>query len=298
MPHKLRKELEELVEETYRVLRCKGRRVEIIWYPQGSSKALDLISVDKEKRIFIRIVYDSHDLGRGGVLELKATAKMLNASPIVVSAYVNGFEAEEDVIYERHGLNVVSVTALKNIVNNDENLYIYNVRGTYTIKIDPIKLKKKREELGLSLGDVANLLGVSRKTVYEYEKGTMNLSIEKAARLVEVFGEEILEPVELFKEPRLKDNEVLSKPDTKLEEEIITFLEKHGFHVCHLRRTPIDVLAKSGNKIMSIILKHLLSSRRFRLKINEAEKIIRATNIKGYIVSSEDDIKEIKHDIN
>ncbi len=306
MPRKISydaRELEELVEDVYSILKRMGGRVNIIEYPNTpSSRAIDLVSTcTNNKRLFARVIYDAAGLGKNDVAELKASARMYSAAPIIISKYINGVETEEDVVYEKYGINTIGLEALRAIIYRDEKIYIHHIRGTYTVKINPEKMRKRRKELGLSLGDLANMLGVSRKAIYEYEKGAMNLSVEKAIKLVEILGEDILEPVNVFddQEIRVDDETGLRRTDTRIEEQILTQLESKGFKVYHLRKTPIDIVAKKDEKhqVLSIIVKHFISERKFKQKVNEAEKIVELTYSKSYVIKSENDIKEINKEL-
>ena len=48
-------------------------------------------------------------------------------------------------------------------------------------------LKDLREQAGLSVKEVAKLLGVEAQTLYRYEQGTRRISLEQVLRLAEVY---------------------------------------------------------------------------------------------------------------
>lgn len=283
-----------IVEDTYNVIKRVSNRVSIIEYPRSGSKAFDIVSSDDEKRLFVRVVESVDSLSRGDVAELKASSRMYGATPLIVARYARGYEIEEDVVYEKHGVYVLSVEGLRSVVEKKEPLYVINYKGLYLIRINPERLRGKRIEKGLSLGDLASILGVSRKTVYEYERGRMCLSIEKALRLLEVFGEEVFEPVNVLENPEISIDELesLSEPDTHIEEKILNKLRSLGYTVVHLKRAPVDVIGccMEGETI-SIVIKHYISSRGFRVKVGEAEKIARIVNTRKYVVREESDLK-------
>ena len=288
--------VEELVETTYRILRRVGGKVSIIEYPRSSSKAIDIVSrTSSGKKLFLRITSDTENLGKADIVELKASSRIYNASPLIVAYSSKGYEVEDDVVYEKHGVYVVSVQGLKNIIEEKEPIYIYNYRGVYVVKINPKKLREKREELGLSLGDLASLLGVSRKTIYEYERGSMNLSIEKAARLLELFGEEVFEPVNIFEyteETRDGIESGLKEPDNRIEQELLNCLKELGYNVVHLRKTPVDIVGSHSRRdIVSIVVRHYSSRRRFRSKVYEADKIVEITGSKEFVIEKEEDLR-------
>lgn len=291
MPRSTVKELENILEEAYNVLKQDGRRVAIIEYPLRRRRAFDLICSGR-RNIFARIIYDADNLNRDDINELRASAYAYSASPIVIAKYIHGYEVEDDVVYEKHGLYVISIEGLKQ-VTRDEPLFIFSSHGVYTVKINPRKLRKMREERGMSLGELADKLGVSRKTIYEYERGSMRLSIDKAIKLFDIFGEEVFEPINVLEVPK-EGKYDLTNADIRLEEMIIKYLKKKGYKVVHLRRTPIDIIGyKRQENTVSVIVKHFISERRFFLKVNEAEKIISLTGSQRIVVKDEKDLEYI-----
>ena len=48
-------------------------------------------------------------------------------------------------------------------------------------------LKDLREQAGLSVKEVAKLLGVETQTLYRYEQGTRRISLEQVLRLAEAY---------------------------------------------------------------------------------------------------------------
>ena len=121
----------------------------------------------------------------------------------------------------------------------------------------------------------------------------MRLSIDKAIKLFDIFGEEVFEPIDILEVPK-EGTYNLGEPDVKLEEMIINYLKKKGYKVVHLRRTPVDIVGyrrKEGT--ISVIVKHFISERRFMLKINEAEKIVSLTGSQRVIIEDEGDLDHI-----
>lgn len=58
-----------------------------------------------------------------------------------------------------------------------------------------MNLRELRIDLGLSVIDVANLLGFSRQSVYNWERGLRLPSVEDIDKFEEVYGERFIEAV-------------------------------------------------------------------------------------------------------
>ena len=59
-----------------------------------------------------------------------------------------------------------------------------------------ITLKALREQAGLSVKEVAQILGVSNRTAYSYEQGTRRMQFEHALLLAKLYDCELDEVVE------------------------------------------------------------------------------------------------------
>lgn len=296
MPRRnVQEEVQELVDDVYSILKKVCRQVEIIEYPSKQNRAIDLASKGEgEHKIFARVVLDVNSIEKKDVDELKASASLLNASPIIISKYVHGYSIEESVAYEKHGIHVISVETLESILCRGEKIYVYHTRGIFLAKINKKKFKERRQEMRLSLGELARLAGVSRKTIYEYERGTIDLSVDKALKIAEILGYDILDEIDILKPPtNIPENTELRNPDIHTEKKAMDKLEEKGFNVVHLKRTPIDIIAQKGNETITIIVKHFISNKKFRQKVYEAEKIISLTGSKEIILEKEDDVNRV-----
>ncbi len=260
--------LEELAGEVYDVMKRAGFSADIISYPSGR-RTIDVVSGSGSRRVLIRVVEDSSHISRVDAEELRKAAEAYDASPLIVARTINGYEAEDDVVYERQGIHVVGSNVLRQAFVEHENPLIYNIRGHYCVKINPEKLRMRRLSMKMSLGDAARLLGVTRRTVYLYEHGMGHVSIETAERMIEVFGEDIIEPIELDEPLHGEDNTVY-----------------------YLRRTPVDAVARIRDTVLSIVVGSG-GRRRVRAKIEESEKIASIMGSRRIIIDSLAEIQRI-----
>lgn len=280
-------EVDELLEETYEALKAFSRKVEIIDYSIRGKKAIDIASSLKRGNVFIKITADSYYLDKDDISELIKSSAAYSSAPLVVSSRIHGRELEDDVVYERGGIYLVKAYTLRSILSGKE-VFILNTCGSYIIKINAKKIKALREELGLSLGELADRVGVSRKAVYEYERGNMHVSIDTALKLIEVLGEGVIEPIDIFREHLIMSEGAEAPPDVKLEEKIMNDLRKMEFRVIHLKRMPVDIVGRRDDGTVSFVIKHTSSSRNFNQKVEEARKIANIAKTELIVVKDEE----------
>lgn len=88
-----------------------------------------------------------------------------------------------------------------------------------TVKTIAKRLKDKRKEIGLTLDDVAESLGISSVTLHKYENlGILNIPAEKIERLAKLYN---TDPAYImgWTEEKIED-EILEKDDSEQEKEI------------------------------------------------------------------------------
>jgi putative transcriptional regulator len=76
--------------------------------------------------------------------------------------------------------------------------------GGYFVEIDGEAMKRRRQKLGLSVGEAAKLIGISRRTIYGYERGMAKASVTAAYNMMSTLGVPVARPVDIFESPRRK----------------------------------------------------------------------------------------------
>ena len=120
--------------------------------------------------------------------------------------------------------------------------------------------------LGFPVEQIVYLIVVSLMISYVRARGeALNLKIEgigiieRAERIVEVLGEEVLEPINIFETPSTDKEHIPMR--LKLSERIIMDnLKNLGYRVCHVERTVIDLAASKEQAMrdgkLAILVEH------------------------------------------
>jgi putative transcriptional regulator len=245
--------LQELVERVLRYLVSRGYRSAVVEYPHTNRRSIDVVSWSRDRRVFIRVSTDIDELYSESIRELAAVASALRASPVIVGARARSGELEDYVVYEKQGLPAVTPETLGEALDTD-GFYVIGKKGGFYARINPRRLREEREKRGMSLGEVAHAIGTSRKAVYEYEHGSMDPALSVSERLVRIFGEEILEPVKVFRKPA--DAEPPSRPHSEEEERVMERLRRQRYRVVHAARAPLDIAASRSDDEVAIVVKH------------------------------------------
>jgi len=208
-------------------------------------KSFDVAARRQDDVILLKVLgnVDSFDAATGA--EMRRLGRYLNATPLVIGLRTRDEELKPGVVYFRHGVPVLSPDTAMDLFIERVPPLIYAAPGGLYVSIDGDVLADRRKEREWSLGRLANELGVSRRTVSKYESG-MNASVEVAARLEELFGGALSNPVDVFGGEDLSDADPMPEdPDADPDDEpLVTVLTRVGFDVHPTLRSPFKAVSE------------------------------------------------------
>lgn len=209
-------------------------------------RCFDVVARKDDVVLFLKVLYNIDSFKPEMAREMKIIAKVLKASPVVIGERYKADFLERGVVYTRYGLPVINLATFHDIVIENEYPLIYSAPGGYYVKLDSERIKKIREKLGISAGELAMHLGVSRRTVMLYEEG-IDTSIENAIKLEEFFGECVVKEIDVFNFVEYSEEEISPPEYGEKEEEIIKDLKDIGVDVIPVRHAPFDAISQSQN---------------------------------------------------
>jgi len=245
-------ELGALIGRTVNILRKHGLGADIISYPRGDRRSVDLVA---NGRLIIKVSQDASEISREEIDDLKLSSKMLNSAVLIVSKKYLDEDLEPGIVMDRSDISVMDPETLDLYLSN-EKVAIYYKKGQFFVRIKGEELHRKRIERNLSMGELAEILGISRKAVYEYEKGTMDPSVEVAQRLIEVFGEDVVSRIDIHE---LTVKYIFSYVDRVIrfsvtEDPILRRISEAGIEGVRLRRTAPDILGAAGGRRAALVI--------------------------------------------
>jgi len=258
------------------IAKLKNKGYDIISLDEVSRRyCFNILAHRKEKTLLIRYLRNLDSVPARCIKELKALAYTLNAVPLIISSRDSRKELSNGVAYMRYGIYSVNPRTFIDALMNRPP-YVYMDRGGIYVNINGNKLRRLRLDKNLSLGELADRVGVSRKAIYSYERNIIGASPEVLERLETILGEHIRKPINIFEEMRISkgkydsevDKEVVfQKPKKSYEKyrlmHILTKIaDRMGIRVLFFERNVFEILTKSKNKNIFI---------KFILKLNERE---------------------------
>ena len=213
----------------------------------------DLIARRDNSLLIIKVLTNIDAMTEEVAKELRTLSILLKGCPLIIGIRSGTGILEEDTVYDRFGIQVITSETLKNHLLEGTTLEVYAAPGGLYVNLDKEKIKKLRTEQNISLGSFARSLRVTRRTVQMYEDG-MNASIEVALRIENLLGENITDPIDIFNRKIPKNQMRPTAVDTegfrKFQRDVFSILEQVGYKVVPLERAPFEAVSQDKKKIL------------------------------------------------
>ena len=239
---------EDLINTTRAILAKGGYDISPVMTLRSVS--FDVVARKGEKLLIIKVLSNIDAFSRENAEEIKVLAEMLHASPIVIGDRSSAGPLEPGIVYSRFNIQIISNETLADHVLEHESPFIFAAPGGLYVKLNNTLLKEIRENEGISLGTLAEIAGVSRRTIQMYETG-MGAMIDAALRLEEFLNTPIIETVDPFEytpEHTLTNYELTE--GSKSGSMVLDHLLNMGFAVTPVTRSPFEALTRNKDVVI------------------------------------------------
>ena len=196
--------------------------------------------------LLIKVISNIDGLNEETTREMQFLSKQLHGYPIVIGEKTRDHSLETGVVYFRYGVPAFDIKTMQDYFMENLPPLIYAEHGGLYVNIEGNILKEERIKKNISLGAMASMLGVSRRTISKYEEGEMAASVDVAVKLEEVMDRGFTVSVNLF-EKLHRDN--TQKTETVPEHSnVFSILQDMGFNVMPISQAPFDAVSQSSNR--------------------------------------------------
>ena len=207
-------------------------------------KSFDLIANNGKNIIILKVISHIDSISEENARDLDQISRNLGGTPLVVGERARDAELERGAVYVRYGISAINYPTLHDFFVDGSPPLIYASPGGLYVNISGEKLRELREEQNLSLGDLGQILGVSRRTVAKYEAG-MGTTIDIAIRIEETFDSGVVEPIDLLGySPHIPSESLPAEGDIPIQ----PFIEEMGMHVQMMSHAPFQALIRSEDQ--------------------------------------------------
>ncbi len=189
--------------------------------------------------------------------ELQKISECFSATPLIIGEKTRRKPLEDDTVYSRYNIHAINLKTLENIVFRDINPLVEAGPGGYYIKLDGNLIRENRQKLGLSIGKVAEMMGMSRRTLYGYERGMAKASVSTAYKLEWVLGVPLAQFVDVFQSASQGDGFFAAAKrmiiNRRFLQTVFRKFAQFNFGVVHTKRAPFDFIAQCSQKRSKIV---------------------------------------------
>jgi putative transcriptional regulator len=216
--------------------------------PGGMS--FDMISRRDDLLILMKLALTAEGLSRGLASEMLALARVLKGSPVIVIPSSAAQRFQDGVLYIRFGVPLMTFNTLFDYLIEEVPPMIYKGSSGFFVTLDGALLRTRRNALNISLGAVADAVGVSRRAVQMYESG-MGADLEVALKLENILRVPLILPLDPFSSSdelqTIRDGlDVLEG----MKKEVIEHLDSIGMEVIPTQKCPFDALAREKKELL------------------------------------------------
>ncbi|MGA2105598.1 MAG: transcriptional regulator [Methanoregula sp.] len=204
-------------------------------------RSFDLIARNDGTLLVIKVVTHIDSVSEEAAFDLDVITQHLGGVPLIVGERAREAELERGAVYVRYGIYAISVATLYDYFVEKIPPLVYASPGGLYVNINGDVIRELRERRNMSLGDLGQILGVSRRTISKYESG-MGTTLEVAIRIEEYFNTGVVESIDIVhREPAEPEHEG-QKRKAGSAGIPIEFLEQLGMQLHTLRGAPFQAL--------------------------------------------------------
>ncbi len=212
------------------------------------SYSFDLVVKIKDKIILVKIMPNVGLLTEEISNSLIALSKYTGAYPLIIGLSNRNERIENGVVYMRHSLPIISPQTFISYIEEEEEPLVKAGPGGFYVNFDSYKLRRIREEKGLSLGDIANAVGTSRRAILMYENG-MSASVDTALKMEKFLGEEIMSTVTFLTRPAEESVVPTFKKMKEFERLVNIEIKRKGFSIYPFKRSIMNFLMEDDDSV-------------------------------------------------
>ena len=199
-------------------------------------RSFDLIASNRRITLVIKVVSHIDSISEEVARDLEAIALHLKGSPLIIGERARDSDLERGAVYIRYGIYATSIATLHDFFVEGVPPLVYASPGGLFVNINGEVLRELREQRNMSLGDLGQSLGVSRRTISKYEGG-MGTTLDIALKIEEIFDHGLVQPIDLLTQLNGEMTEEANSLETPM-----AFLEEIGLKLHLMRRAPFQAL--------------------------------------------------------
>jgi putative transcriptional regulator len=230
-----------LTDKTEAVLEENG------WVTARYHGCFDL-AAKKRQTILVKILQNVDSLSEGQARNLRIIAENVGGSTMLVGEQTRVEKLKEGVVYERFEIPTVSFSTFERLITEGIMPSIYRDKGGLYVRVDSDALREARGKKELTQRELAEIVGVNKKAIYEHERNELRMALRIAEKLERVLDRKLVKEIDVIR--KIVSSEQ-SEPKDVIEKDVGGKLRRIGFDVKYVGSAPFDIMARERALILS-----------------------------------------------
>lgn len=215
----------------------------------------DFVARKNATLILVKVQLDIEGFSQSEAAELTSISECVSAACFLTGEKSREKPLEDDTVYSRYDILAVTPKTFENIVVHKIFPLIHARPGGYFVEIDNETIRKRRQDLGLSTGEMAEMVGISRRTLYGYEHRMAKASVAAAYNMVYTLGVPVAKPVNVLEKARIKHKCFLTEKLSTAKSRLLQrMLRKFApYRVIAVKKAPFDFILNVHEEDAKII---------------------------------------------
>lgn len=205
-----------------------------------SRSCFDILARRKYQILLIKVLEDANSISRQYTEAMLTVASYIDASPLIITEKA-GDKLDDNIVYSRFSIYTLNFRTFLSCLNN-KFPFVKRSKAGLTASISGDKLKQKREESGYSLNALSKKIGVTSRMVTKYENGNSEVTINKAMKIYDLFGDKVFNEVNIF----VKFDQPMSRFETEVSRKYVEL----GFEATETKKTPFDIISRKEDELI------------------------------------------------
>ncbi len=218
----------------------------------------------KDKTMLIKSLTNIDSISKNQAINLRILSYFLSAYPFLVSLRNTRNFLKDNIIYSRFEIPVVTPKMFGDILQ-EEAYHAKSAKGRHSVEIDVDLLKEKRYDMNFTLKELSDIIGISKKALYEIENERTNPSRQTADSLEHILNVGLKK---IYK-PKKTDPGYI-EPRNRFQKMIKNELGRIGIDNSFLSSAPFDIVGKGNYKFVGSVS---VSSKGATKSIGEIKKL-------------------------
>jgi putative transcriptional regulator len=235
------------------------------------------VAAKKDKLLFLKVMKNIDGFQKTQAKNLKIISSSLNAFPLLIGLNTNREKLECGVVYERFELPVLSLETFENLIERKIFPRFYRDKGGLYVEISCEMLREARRSKGLTQKELAEIIGINKKTIYEHERKNLRMIVSLAEKIEMILEKRIMKPIEVFK--RFEES---GNPKDNLERFVDRSFRRLGFKTKFSDQTPFDLIAKESEILISDVERN---KRRIKYRCKKLNEFVSFVEHLGIVIT-------------